>query len=44
LYDRGQVAIVDADEKAIVKVLDAGRRPKRNVIIDRAIAYEKTAQ
>jgi len=44
LYDRGQVAIVGTDEKAIVKVLDAGRRPKRNVIIDRAIAYEKTAQ
>jgi hypothetical protein len=44
LCDRAQVAIVDVDEKAIAKLLDAGRKPRRKVIIGRAIAYEKTAQ
>lgn len=44
MYDRGQVAIVDADNKEIIRVLDAGRRPKRNLIIDSTITSGMTAQ
>jgi len=39
LAELGQVAIIDAHEKRIIRVLDVGKRPKRNVIIDHMIDY-----
>lgn len=34
LKNRQQVAVIDAESKAVIKHLDAGRAPKRNLVIN----------
>lgn len=40
LYDRDQTVIVDANRKEVLKVLDAGNSPKRNLFLDHTVKIE----